>query len=178
MYQDRCDRRFNRCNILSFLDPKDKANNKLLDTDSDIDLTEFKKRLKHFVAYECKSSASKFIEYWVPVKLSNEQIEQYCACLFSNSAWLCSSLKNDSPSSLCDILVSTRKVWSGLIFLASSNSILNSNTFSFCVWHITISLTWTFTLFSVLWSPLPRRSISARCSYGWHSCRSALWCWN
>ncbi|XP_015169515.1 protein CHROMATIN REMODELING 4-like isoform X2 [Solanum tuberosum] len=108
--EDRCDRRFNRCNILSFLDPKhDKANNKLLDTDSDIDLTEFKERLKHFVAYECKSSTSKFIEYWVPVKLSNEQIEQYCACLFSNSAWLCSCLKNDSPSSLCDILVSTRK---------------------------------------------------------------------
>ncbi|KAH0722223.1 hypothetical protein KY289_005267 [Solanum tuberosum] len=108
--EDRCDRRFNRCNILSFLDPKhDKANNKLLDTDSDIDLTEFKERLKHFVAYECKSSASKFIEYWVPVKLSNEQIEQYCACLFSNSAWLCSCLKNDSPSSLCNILVSTRK---------------------------------------------------------------------
>ncbi|XP_015089613.1 protein CHROMATIN REMODELING 4-like [Solanum pennellii] len=107
--EDRRDRRFNRCNILSFLDPNDKANNKLLDTDSDIDLTEFKERLKHFVAYECKSSASKFIEYWVPVKLSNEQIEQYCACLFSNSAWLCSSLKNDSPSCLCDILVSTRK---------------------------------------------------------------------
>ncbi|KAK4723742.1 hypothetical protein R3W88_026521 [Solanum pinnatisectum] len=108
--EDRCDRRFNRCNILSFLDPKhDNANNKLLDTDSDIDLTEFKEMLKHFVAYECKSSASKFIEYWVPVKLSNEQIEQYCACLFSNSAWLCSCLKNDSPSSLCNILVSTRK---------------------------------------------------------------------
>ncbi|KAM3341162.1 hypothetical protein P3S68_028797 [Capsicum galapagoense] len=72
-------------------------------------LTEFKKRFKHFVAYECKSSASKFIEYWVPVKLSNEQIEQYCACLFSNSTWLCSSLKNDSPSCIYDILVSTRK---------------------------------------------------------------------
>lgn len=120
MYQDRCDRRFSRCNILSLLDPKyDKANNKLLDIDSDIDLTEFKERLKHFVAYECKSSTSKFIEYWVPVKLSNEQVEQYCGFLFSNSALLCSCLKNDSPSSLCDILVSTRKVraWCGFFQL-------------------------------------------------------------
>ncbi|PHT37753.1 hypothetical protein CQW23_21326 [Capsicum baccatum] len=107
----KCDTKFNRCNILSLLDTKyDKVNNELLDTDSDIDLTEFKKRFKHFVAYECKSSASKVIEYWVPVKLSNEQIEQYCACLFSNSTWLCSSLKNDSPSCIYDILVSTRKV--------------------------------------------------------------------
>ncbi|KAF3657334.1 hypothetical protein FXO38_13739 [Capsicum annuum] len=106
----KCDTKFNRCNILSLLDTKyDKVNNELLDTDSNIDLTEFKKRFKHFVAYECKSSASKFIEYGVPVKLSNEQIEQYCACLFSNSTWLCSSLKNDSPSCIYDILVSTRK---------------------------------------------------------------------
>ncbi|XP_060201535.1 uncharacterized protein LOC132630036 isoform X2 [Lycium barbarum] len=52
---------------------------------------------------------SKFIEYWVPVKLSNEQIEQYCLCLVSNSAWLRSCLKNDMPSSPHDILVSTRK---------------------------------------------------------------------
>ncbi|KAM3267107.1 hypothetical protein P3S67_032692 [Capsicum chacoense] len=109
-HQVKCDTKFNRCNILSLLDTKyDKVNNELLDTDSDIDLTEFKKRFKHFVAYECKSCASKFIEYWVPVKLSNEQIEQYCACLFSNSTWLCSSLKNDSPSCIYGILVSTRK---------------------------------------------------------------------
>ncbi|KAF3643266.1 hypothetical protein T459_22988 [Capsicum annuum] len=64
MYQDKCATRFNSCSVLSLLDTKyDKANNEL-NTDSDLDLTEFKKRLKHFVAYECKSSSSKFIEYW------------------------------------------------------------------------------------------------------------------
>ncbi|PHU06838.1 hypothetical protein BC332_23327 [Capsicum chinense] len=65
MYQDKCATRFNSCSVLSLLDTKyDKANIELLNTDSDLDLTEFKKRLKHFVAYECKSSSSKFIEYW------------------------------------------------------------------------------------------------------------------
>ncbi|PHT37635.1 hypothetical protein CQW23_21208 [Capsicum baccatum] len=114
MYQDKCATRFNSCSVLSLLDTKyNKANNELLNTDSDLDLTEFKKRLKHFVAYECKSSSSKFIEYWVPVKLSNEPIEQYCTCLFDNSTWLCSSMKNDSPSCVDNILKYTRKSHDG-----------------------------------------------------------------
>ncbi|XP_070007002.1 uncharacterized protein [Nicotiana sylvestris] len=108
--EGRCDRGFNHCNVLSLLDPEyDKANNDLSDADPNIDLTEFKERLKSFVAYECNSSTSKFIEYWVPVKLSNEQIEQYCNCLSSNSALLCSRWRNNSPNSLHNILVSTRK---------------------------------------------------------------------
>ncbi|PHT37764.1 hypothetical protein CQW23_21337 [Capsicum baccatum] len=56
-----------------------------------------------------KSSSSKFIEYYVPAKLSNEQIDQYCACLSENSTWLCSSLKNDSPRCIDNILKCTRK---------------------------------------------------------------------
>ncbi|CAH9138374.1 unnamed protein product [Cuscuta epithymum] len=70
-----------------------------------------KERFTKFVAYECKTSAiSKFIEYWVPVRLSDLQVEQYCACLLSNSHLLCSTLKStDSFSTLHDILMATRK---------------------------------------------------------------------
>ncbi|PHU06517.1 hypothetical protein BC332_23006 [Capsicum chinense] len=62
-----------------------------------------------YKSHTSRSSSSKFIEYWVPAKLSNEQIDQYCACLSENSTWLCSSLKNDSPRCVENILKCTRK---------------------------------------------------------------------
>ncbi|XP_042481589.1 helicase protein MOM1-like isoform X2 [Macadamia integrifolia] len=58
---------------------------------------------------EHKSESSKFVEYWVPVKLSNVQLENYCAALFSNEMSLRSCSKNDSVGALRDLLISARK---------------------------------------------------------------------
>lgn len=57
---------------------------------------------------ECKSTITDFVEYWVPVRLSKLQIEQYCSSLFSNSVVLCSPY--NSMKSLHKILISTKKV--------------------------------------------------------------------
>ncbi|XP_026432208.1 uncharacterized protein LOC113329558 isoform X2 [Papaver somniferum] len=54
-------------------------------------------------------TSSKFVEYWVPVKLSNVQLEQYCNILLSNSALLYSCSKKDTVEALRDVLISTRK---------------------------------------------------------------------
>ncbi|KAL0409926.1 UNVERIFIED_CONTAM: Helicase protein MOM1 [Sesamum latifolium] len=74
-----------------------------------LDMSKLKERSAHSIANECKNTKTKFVEYWVPVRLSNVQIEQYCGSLFSNAGLLCSSLKHDSTEVLHDILVSTRK---------------------------------------------------------------------
>ncbi|KAK3041003.1 hypothetical protein RJ639_026715 [Escallonia herrerae] len=66
-------------------------------------------KLSQHVAYDCKSDSSRFLEFWVPVQLSNVQLEQYCATLLSNSIPLCSCSKNDPVGALRDILISTRK---------------------------------------------------------------------
>ncbi|XP_026424957.1 uncharacterized protein LOC113321256 isoform X2 [Papaver somniferum] len=60
------------------------------------------------VASEHKSE-SKFVESWVPVKLSDVQLEQYCNILLSNSALLRSSSKIDTVETLQDVLISARK---------------------------------------------------------------------
>ncbi|KAK4763294.1 hypothetical protein SAY86_009062 [Trapa natans] len=57
----------------------------------------------------CGVECSRFIEYWVPVQLSNIQLEQYCATLLSNSLSLCSSSRTDPVGALRDIFVSARK---------------------------------------------------------------------
>lgn len=57
---------------------------------------------------ECKSTITDFVEYWVPVRLSKLQTEQYCSSLFSNSMVLCSPY--NTMKSLQEILVSTKKV--------------------------------------------------------------------
>ncbi|KAK3042547.1 hypothetical protein RJ639_001541 [Escallonia herrerae] len=66
-------------------------------------------KLSQDVAYDCKSDSSRFLEFWVPVQLSNVQLEQYCTTLLSNSIPLCSCSKNDPVGALRDILISTRK---------------------------------------------------------------------
>nr|GEY05070.1 helicase protein MOM1-like isoform X1 [Tanacetum cinerariifolium] len=55
-------------------------------------------------------NSSKFVEFWVPVKLSNVQLEQYCATLLDNAMALRSSSKNDSLGALKDTFLSSRKV--------------------------------------------------------------------
>ncbi|KAJ0623609.1 putative DNA helicase [Helianthus annuus] len=52
---------------------------------------------------------SKFVEFWVPVPISNVQLEQYCATLLSNDAALRTNSKTDTLGALNDIFVTIRK---------------------------------------------------------------------
>ncbi|GFZ11392.1 hypothetical protein Acr_22g0007900 [Actinidia rufa] len=104
------DRRLEYLNLLSFLDSGLEGLIENASEDDPIyDISELKKRLACLVAFECKLPTSKFLEYWVPVRLSNVQLEQYCSALLSNSMLLCSSLRNGSVDSLREILIWTRK---------------------------------------------------------------------
>ncbi|TXG58175.1 hypothetical protein EZV62_016004 [Acer yangbiense] len=77
--------------------------------DSNDTIGGLKEKLLKYIAYEGKSDTSRFVEYWVPVQISNMQLEQYCATLLSNSLLLCSPLKSDPVGVLRDILISIRK---------------------------------------------------------------------
>ncbi|KAL0460716.1 UNVERIFIED_CONTAM: Helicase protein MOM1 [Sesamum latifolium] len=72
-------------------------------------LCKLKDRLSRFVAYGSTSQVSKFLEYWVPVQMSNYQLEQYCATLLSNSIPLRSCSRNHPVRALHDILLTVRK---------------------------------------------------------------------
>uniref|UniRef100_A0A453MLH5 Helicase C-terminal domain-containing protein n=1 Tax=Aegilops tauschii subsp. strangulata TaxID=200361 RepID=A0A453MLH5_AEGTS len=61
------------------------------------------------VAMARKVDSSKFVEYWVPARLSRVQLEMYCYTLLSNSPALQSHPKTDSVGALRSILVSLRK---------------------------------------------------------------------
>uniref|UniRef100_A0A453LN22 Helicase C-terminal domain-containing protein n=2 Tax=Aegilops tauschii subsp. strangulata TaxID=200361 RepID=A0A453LN22_AEGTS len=61
------------------------------------------------VAMGQKADSSKFVEYWVPARLSRVQLEVYCYTLLSNSPALRSHSKTDSVGALRNILVSLRK---------------------------------------------------------------------
>ncbi|KAL8262995.1 hypothetical protein R6Q59_024344 [Mikania micrantha] len=52
---------------------------------------------------------SKFVEFWVPVQLSNVQLEQYCATLLSNAMALRSSSKSDTLGTLKNVYNTNRK---------------------------------------------------------------------
>ncbi|KAM0022881.1 putative DNA helicase [Helianthus debilis subsp. tardiflorus] len=73
------------------------------------DISKLKETLSKLIAYECKSSSSKFVEYWVPVQISNVQLEQYCSMLLSNAMALSACSKSVATGALHDILVSNRK---------------------------------------------------------------------
>lgn len=75
------------------------------------DISKLKETLSKSIAYECKSTSSKFVEFWVPVQISNLQLEQYCSMLLSNAMALSSCSKSDTVGTLHDILVSNRKVF-------------------------------------------------------------------
>ncbi|XP_042027976.1 helicase protein MOM1-like [Salvia splendens] len=93
----------------------------LVESDSDFDklrtlkpetndnLSKLKDRLSRFIAYGRPSQVSKFIEYWVPVQMSNLQLEHYCDTLLSNSNALCSYLRKDPFGVLPEILLTVRK---------------------------------------------------------------------
>ncbi|KAI3919096.1 hypothetical protein MKW98_016649 [Papaver atlanticum] len=65
-------------------------------------------------------SDSKFVEYWVPAKLSDVQLEQYCDILLSNSILLRSCSKTETVEALRDVLTSTRKCCDHPYFVNSS----------------------------------------------------------
>ncbi|KAI3919097.1 hypothetical protein MKW98_016650 [Papaver atlanticum] len=86
----------------------DTTKNNLYNFNSDDSVGKLKGKLVGVVASEHKSE-SKFVESWVPVKLSDVQLEQYCNILLSNSGLLRSSSKIDTVETLQDVLISTRK---------------------------------------------------------------------
>ncbi|XP_027085680.1 uncharacterized protein [Coffea arabica] len=87
----------------------------LLDSSGDLklnlsdNLVKLKESLSHFTAYGSKFESSKFVEYWVPVPISNLQLEQYCSMLLKNTIALCSPSKRDGVGALLDILKTLRK---------------------------------------------------------------------
>ncbi|KAK4429053.1 Helicase protein MOM1 [Sesamum alatum] len=96
--------------ILSLLESNgdfDKLRGFRLETNDN--LCKLKDRLSRFIAYGSTSQVSKFIEYWVPVQISNYQLEQYCATLLSNSIPLRSCSRNHPVRALHDILLTVRK---------------------------------------------------------------------
>ncbi|XP_042468682.1 uncharacterized protein LOC122051558 isoform X1 [Zingiber officinale] len=98
-------------NLLSFLDSGIDKNSAFATSsvsNDAIDTLTLKERLSHYVAYERKPDSSNFLEYWIPVHLSNVQLEQYCATLISSTMSLRSCSK-DLVGALGDILISTRK---------------------------------------------------------------------
>ncbi|KAI3875495.1 hypothetical protein MKX03_031350 [Papaver bracteatum] len=97
--------------LLSFLGyGDDEEGTTYCKNDSNDSVEKLKERLAWFIASERKSDSSKFVEYWVPVKLSSVQLEQYCYTLLSNSAFLRSCSKSfDTVELLRNVLISTRK---------------------------------------------------------------------
>ncbi|CAK9165204.1 unnamed protein product [Ilex paraguariensis] len=97
-------------NLLSLLDCRgDLDSSNVSNSESNDHLSKLKERLSQFIAYDCKTDSSRFLEFWVPVQISNMQLEKYCATLLSNSIPLCSCSKNDPVGAVRDILISTRK---------------------------------------------------------------------
>ncbi|XP_022883449.1 chromodomain-helicase-DNA-binding protein 3-like isoform X2 [Olea europaea var. sylvestris] len=94
-------------NLLSLLDSCDDLGGFRSDTIDN--LGKLKERLARFIAYGSIPELSQFVEYWVPVPMSNCQLEQYCAALLTNSIPLCSCSKSDPVGAFRDILFTVRK---------------------------------------------------------------------
>lgn len=90
-------------NILSLLEPGGSQKPGPV-ANSNEDINALKDRLSSFII------CARFLEYWVPVEISNLQLEQYCYSILSNSSGLRSFVKSDPVGSLRDILISLRKV--------------------------------------------------------------------
>ncbi|XP_019178335.1 PREDICTED: uncharacterized protein LOC109173545 isoform X2 [Ipomoea nil] len=92
----------------------------LVDSDGDLDkvdlskshsndtLGQLKERFPWFSSCSSKWT-SKFLEYWLPVQISELQLELYCDTLLSNINALCSYSKSDPVGALNDIFLNVRK---------------------------------------------------------------------
>ncbi|XP_076915008.1 protein CHROMATIN REMODELING 4-like [Bidens hawaiensis] len=92
--------------ILSIVDPKYEKTHTDADMEMNYDINTLKEILSPFIAFECTLRTPDLDEYWVPVRLSCMQIEQYCSILASNSDTLSTSLRS---SPLHDILTEIQK---------------------------------------------------------------------
>ncbi|XP_068667120.1 uncharacterized protein [Aristolochia californica] len=96
--------------LLSHLEPDGGSDLNAKSVDSNTaNILMLKEKLTQYLVSEQKSDSSKFVEYWVPVLLSDIQLEQYCRTLVDNSMSLRSCSKNDSVGALRDMLISLRK---------------------------------------------------------------------
>ncbi|KAF7121226.1 hypothetical protein RHSIM_Rhsim13G0096400 [Rhododendron simsii] len=111
LYNDQLkDCRAEHVNLLLLLEsPSDLDTSDDQENDLDNNFGKLKERLSRFIVYDCKPDFSRFQEYWVPVQISNVQLEQYCATLHSNYASLRSLSKKDPFGTLHSLLISTRK---------------------------------------------------------------------
>ncbi|XP_021766470.1 uncharacterized protein LOC110730938 isoform X1 [Chenopodium quinoa] len=90
-------------NILSLLDPVGANQDLKLLSNSNADIKALKDRLSSFII------CARFIEYWVPVEISNIQLERYCYSMLSEFSALRTFWKSDPVGSLRDIIISLRK---------------------------------------------------------------------
>ncbi|GJW42283.1 retrovirus-related pol polyprotein from transposon TNT 1-94 [Tanacetum coccineum] len=96
-------------NMTSYLDVLSKLDLDVISKTELDDMSKLKETLSNLIAYECNSNSSKFVEFRVPVQISNVQLEQYCSMLLSNAMALSSCSKTDTVGAVHDILVSNRK---------------------------------------------------------------------
>lgn len=87
--------------LLGSSDFPDKASD--LKSDTADNLVKLKELLSRFTAY------SKFVEYLVPVEISNLQLEQYCGELLANAPALRSNWKTDQVGAFREIITTLRK---------------------------------------------------------------------
>nr|GEV07978.1 helicase protein MOM1-like isoform X1 [Tanacetum cinerariifolium] len=80
-------------NMTSYLDVLSKLDLDVLSKTELDDMSKLKETLSILIAYECKSNSSQFVEFRVPVQISNVQLEQYCSMLLSNAMALGSKRK-------------------------------------------------------------------------------------
>jgi len=85
-------------------------------------------RFTRHIAYERKAGSSKFLEYWVPVYLSQVQLELYSSMLPANSSILQSQTATDSDSvgALRDIVMCLWKCCNHPCLVGLQHSLANT----------------------------------------------------
>ncbi|KAL2933215.1 Helicase protein MOM1 [Bienertia sinuspersici] len=80
---------------------------------------------------DCNTKVPRYIEYWVPVRLSYVQLEKYCETLIKNSMLLCSCTKKEVLDGLHEVLSTIRKV----VFICLEFGHISCAMFLFCCDH-------------------------------------------